>query len=474
MSTNIPANIWRRYDIRGLAPDDITPEIARLVGQGFGTLIQRLGGEKIVVARDARLTSPELGEALIEGILKTGCDVQDIGMAPTPVMYFTVAHFRYDAGIVVTASHNPPQYNGFKMRTRERPLFGDDIQELYSLVKAGGFERGIGRRTFFDAGAPYIEYISGGISLDQPLTVILDAGNGSAGPTAVALFERLGCQVIPLFCNPDGRFPNHIPDPTVPAHMEALRKHVLSTKVDAGIAFDGDGDRVAAMTPSGELLWGDRMLTVFCESVLASTGPSPIVFDVKCSSSLIEKIRQMGGTPVMASTGYPLIQAKMRETQAPLAGEMSGHMYFADRYYGYDDGIYAACRFGEILSQADHRFDDIVAALPHYPSTPELRLHCPDDIKFSIIGQISPKLGDKYKVITVDGLRFTTDSGWGLLRVSNTEPAIVARFEAKTAEELLEIISDALELLRDTSVESGPIVKEWQALRETLHAAPKL
>ena len=302
------------------------------------------------------------------------------------------------------------------------------------------------------------------ISLQKPLTVILDAGNGIAGPTAVQLFKNLGCKVFPLFCEPDGNYPNHEPDPTIPENMTALREKVLSTGVDLGVGFDGDGDRVAVMTPSGELLWGDKMLSIFADDILKDN-PGPIIFDVKCSMGLIERIKENQGTPVMWKTGYPLIQEKMKETQSVLAGEMSGHMYFGDRYYGFDDGIYAACRFAEILARTDKSMNELVASLPDYPSTPELRLFCPEEKKFQVMQDISSRIGGKYQVNDVDGIRFTTPSGWGLLRVSNTQPAIVARFEAKTHKELKEIMLDAIEVLQGTPVDITSIKKIFASFK---------
>lgn len=458
MHISIPDSIWRQYDIRGVVPNEVNTFVAEQVGKAFGTLIKRSEGDLIVVASDCRITSPELRKALIEGILKTGCNVQDIGMVPTPLMYFAVIHFRHDAGIIVTASHNPPQYNGFKMRTYERAFYGKDIQDISRLVRQSDFESGTGSLWSFDVVPSYLEYIESNISLIKPLTIVIDAGNGSTGPTAVKLFKRLGCEVIPLFCEPDGNFPNHIPDPTIPENMLSLREKVISAKADMGVAFDGDGDRVAAVTPSGELLWGDKMLSIFVDSVLRNN-PGPVVFDVKCSMSLIEKIEKMGGTPVMWKTGYPLIQSKMKEVKSVLAGEMSGHMYFADRYYGYDDGIYAACRLAEILSGSDRSLSEIAASLPDYPSTPELRLFCPEEAKFKIIEKLSDYIEKNYNVIRVDGLRFSTSFGWGLLRVSNTEPAIVVRFEAKTNDEIRKIIVDVLRMLKDTPVKVDALIE---------------
>lgn len=464
MPTSIPENIWRQYDIRGIFPKEINVPLAEAMGKAFGTLIKRSGKKSIVVACDARISSPELQQAVIDGILSTGCDVQDIGMVPTPLMYFAVIHFQYDAGIVITASHNPPQYNGFKMRTYDRALYGDDIQVISRIVKNSDFEYGKGTQTSLDVISPYLEYMQKNLSLQKSLSVIIDAGNGIAGPTAVQLFKNLGCEVIPLFCDPDGNYPNHEPDPTIPENMITLREKVLSTGVDLGIGFDGDGDRVAVMSPTGELLWGDKMLAVFAESILKDN-PGPIIFDVKCSMGLIEKIEEKKGTPVMWKTGYPLIQEKMKETQSVLAGEMSGHMYFSDRYYGFDDGIYAACRFAEILSSTDQSMTDLVAALPDYPSTPELRLFCPEEKKFQVMQTLSSSIGGKYSVITVDGIRFTTPSGWGLLRVSNTQPAIVARFEAKTPAELKQIMTDAIEIIQGTPVDIAPIQEQYLKFR---------
>jgi len=458
MTLACPKNIWRQYDIRGIFPAEVNSGLAVQIGKAFGTLIRQNQGNKVVVACDARKSSPELRRRVIEGILSTGCHVYELGMVPTPLMYFAVIHYGYDGGLVVTASHNPPQYNGFKMRSYERAFFGKDIQTIASLIDKGDFESGEGSLYDLDIISPYLEYLKSNISLAKPLTVVIDSGNGSTGPTAVELFKALGCQVIPLFDEPDGNFPNHIPDPTIPENMKSLRDEVISSGADLGIGLDGDGDRVAAMTPSGELLWGDKMLSIFVDSILQDK-PSPVVFDVKCSMGLIEQIEKRGGMPVMWKTGYPLIQAKMKEMKSLVAGEMSGHMYFSDRYYGFDDGLYAGCRLAEIVSNSDKNLSEIAGAIPSYPSTPELRLHCPEEKKFKVIEKLAPLIEKKYKVITVDGLRFQTRSGWGLFRVSNTEPAIVARFEARTHEELKKIIRQAAEILKDTPVATDALIE---------------
>lgn len=454
----ISPTIWRQYDIRGVYPTEVNADVAEQVGKAFGTVIRRSGGKRVVMGCDARLSSPELRSAAITGVRSTGVDVVDLGMIPTPVMYFAVLHDHYDGGMVISASHNPPQYNGFKSRTYERSLFGEDIQEFARMVRERDFESGKGTLETFDVTPLYVEYLRSSISLGKSLKVVVDAGNGVAGPLAVRVFEALGCEVVPLFCEPDGNFPHHIPDPTVPENMVTLREKVLAEKADLGLGLDGDGDRVAAMTPSGTLLWGDRMLAILAESVLREK-PVPVVFDVKCSRALIEHIERLGGQPVMWKTGYPLLQAKMRETGAPIAGEMSGHMYFADRYYGFDDGTYAGARLAEIVSRAPLDLDAMVEALPAYPSTPEFRLHCDEQAKFGVLPTIAARLPKSYETVTVDGIRFGTERGWGLLRVSNTEPAIVARFEGKENSDLLEIIGDALKMLDDLPVDVEPVRK---------------
>jgi len=452
----IPDTIWRQYDIRGIYPTEVNVDAARQVGRAFGTTIRRLRGKRVCVAGDARVSSPELRPATIEGILSTGCDVDDLGMAPTPVMYFAVAHFGYDGGLIVSASHNPPQYNGFKSRTNERALFGDDIQEMRKMVVGNDFTSGKGAMQTRDVAPDYIDYMKAAFSLHRSLKVAIDSGNGATGPIAVQMFEALGCEVVPLFTEPDGRFPNHIPDPTVPANMVALREAVRQTNADIGLGIDGDGDRVAAMTPDGRLLWGDKMLSIFVDSIIGSN-PGPVVFDVKCSMTLVERIRAVGGTPVMWKTGYPLLQAKMRETKSVLAGEMSGHMYLADRYYGYDDGMYAGARMVEVIANGGVSLNDIADSLPDYPGTPELRLHCDEAAKSSIVPAVVKRIPSHYDIVDVDGVRFSTDSGWGLIRVSNTEPAVVARFEAKTKAELATIMEDALRILDGLPIDIEPV-----------------
>lgn len=457
-------SIWREYDIRGLAGRDINDRLADRLGRAVGTIIRRKGGSSIAVGRDCRLTSDALAEVLMEGLRSTGCSVCDLGMVPTPLMYFAVVKESLDGGIVVTASHNPAQYNGFKIRELSRSWFGADIQYLRKVVETGDFERAVGADFHYDVVDTYVRHVINSISLKRPLRVVVDAGNGSTGPTAVRLLNSLGCDVIPLFCEPNGTFPNHLPDPTVPEYMVSLRSTVQSRCADLGLAFDGDGDRVAAMTGKGDLLWGDRMLTLFARDVL-SRKQGPVVFDVKCSLSLVREIKKAGGEPVMWKTGYPLIQAKMKEVGAQLAGEMSGHMYFADRFFGFDDGLYAACRILELLSASEQTLDQTVSSLPQFPSTPEMRLHCSDDEKFNVLDVVSPKLAE-YETVTVDGVRFTIDAGWGLIRVSNTEPAIVTRFEAESEAKLAKVISVALDALKDTSVDVQPLSEFLSGLQQ--------
>jgi phosphomannomutase/phosphoglucomutase len=454
----IPQEIWREYDIRGIANKDIEESTAEIIGKAFGTYIRRNDLRTVVAGHDTRKTSPTFHAALVEGIQSTGCHVIDIGMVPTPVMYFGVIHYKHDAGIIVTASHNPPQYNGFKGRTFDRALYGPYIQELRVMAEKKDFEVGKGSREPFNIIDTYVDHIKSTSSIGKKLKVVIDAGNGVAGPTVERLFKELGFEVVPLFCNPDGDFPNHIPDPTVPKYMETLRETVLSSHADLGIGLDGDGDRVAGMTPTGELLFGDRLLSLFVKSIIAQE-PGPVVFDVKCSMSLIEEVEKVGGQPIIWRTGYPMIQSKMKEVDCKLAGEMSGHMYFADRYYGYDDGLYAGLRLAEYLSNESDSLDKLVQTLSSYPSTPELRLHCSEEHKFSVVDKLRPMIEDKYDILTIDGLRYSSPKGWGLVRVSNTEPVIVTRFEAKTEEELKRLITEAKSLLGGFPIDTEPLAQ---------------
>ena len=441
------ANIFREYDIRGIAGTDLDDAAVETLGRGFGTYFQQLGCRRIVVGRDCRLTSEAYAGALAAGLRGTGCDIVDVGMVPTPVLYFAVETLGADGGITVTASHNPPEFNGFKSRTRERALFGADIQRLWELVRDGKFTQGSGRHEHHDVLDAYVDHLAADVRLRRPLRVGVDCGNGTAGVVAVRLLERLGCRVEGLYVEPDGRFPNHVADPTVEKNMVDLQRVVRERQCDAGVGFDGDADRVGVVDEKGRLLWGDELLVLFARSVLRQR-PGAVVFDVKCSQALVQEVERLGGRPEMWRTGYPHIQSRMRETGADLAGEMSGHMYFADRYFGYDDGIYAACRALEILAAEDTPLSSRLADLPRYVSTPELRVDCTDEDKFQVVEAVARHFKALYPTLDVDGVRILFPEGWGLVRASNTQPILVVRFEADTAPHLERIQAVVRDVLR--------------------------
>jgi len=444
-----PPHIWRTYDIRGRTPDEITPALAGRLGQAMGGLMRQRGAQTIVVARDARESGPSIQAALMAGLSAAGMAVVDIGMNPTPVMYFAVSALGYDAGVIVTASHNPRGYNGFKTRLGGEALFGDDIVRLRDTVEGDHLPTAPGGSVrAFDVRPAYIAHIAEGFRRPEgPLRVVIDAGNGAAGPMAVRLLSRLGCEVVPLYCDPDGTFPNHPANPTVAKNLRDLQAAVRDTGADLGVGFDGDGDRVGAVSADGELFFGDRMLAVLAQDIL-SAGPAAVVADVKCSMALGDTVTRAGGTFELSQTGYPWIQKKMRALGAPLGGELSGHICFADRYYGFDDGLYAASRVLELVADLPAR----MAALPRYPTIPELRLHTAEADKWSVPDRLLQSLRG-YDLLTVDGVRFSTPTGWGLVRVSNTEPALTVRAEAHEGAELSRIVDEMLAALSDMPVD---------------------
>jgi len=429
------ANMFREYDIRGIAGEDLDAASVETLGRAFGTFYRAHNLERIVVARDMRVSSPEYAAALIQGLVSTGCQVTDIGLATTPVMYFAVETLDAQGGITVTASHNPAEFNGFKSRTRERAIFGPDIQKIWQLVQNGGFTQGNGSVTRREVLADYVDHIAADIRLARPLQVVIDCGNGTSGIVAPQLLERIGCRVEGLYVEPDGTFPNHMADPTVPKYMQDLSAAVQRSGADVGIGFDGDADRVGVTDETGRLLFGDELLIYYARSVLAHK-PGSVVFDVKCSQALVDEIKRLGGTPEMWRTGYPHIQSRMNETGAELAGEMSGHMYFADRYFGYDDGIYAAARTVEMVAADPRPLSQVLADIPRYVSTPEIRVDATDEDKFRIVDEVAAHFRSRYKTIDVDGVRILFPGGWGLVRASNTQPILVVRFEADTQENL--------------------------------------
>lgn len=429
---------FREYDIRGIAEKDFDRDFAFLLGKVHGTGIAEQGGTRVAVGRDCRSTSDEYAEAVIAGLQSSGLTVYDIGVCPTPLLYFSLFHLDLDGGIQVTASHNPSEYNGFKLCAGKGTLYGEQIQQVRAQMERNEFrDRPGGKVEHYDIVSPYTDYLLRDVpALARPLKIVVDAGSGVAGPIAPPIFRRLGCSVSEIACTPDGSFPIHHPDPTVPENLALLIEKVRQENADLGIAYDGDADRLGAVDEHGKIVWGDELLVIFAREVLRRTPNAVIISEVKCSQRLYDDIAKHGGRAVMWKAGHSLLKAKMKETGAVLAGEMSGHMFFADRYFGYDDGIYASLRLLNIVAQSGQSLSALLADLPKSVSTPEIRVDCPDDQKFLIAEKAKAYFRQHYDVIDIDGVRVRFAHGWGLVRASNTQPALVLRFEAQSAEQL--------------------------------------
>ena len=437
--TLVERNIFRAYDIRGVVGKTLTRGVARLIGRAVGSEAQHRGLREIVVARDGRLSGPDLSAALIEGLRASGCDVIDIGAAPTPVLYFATFHLNTGSGVMVTGSHNPPDYNGFKIVLGGETLSEDAIQNLYARISESNFASGTGGLQSMNLQNDYLERISGDVQVERRLKVVVDCGNGIAGATAPAVLEAIGCEVVPLFCEVDGNFPNHHPDPSDPQNLQDLALTVKQIKADIGVAFDGDGDRLGVVTTEGESIYPDRLLMLFARDVLSRNPGAPVIYDVKCTGKLQPLILEAGGSPIMWRTGHSLIKAKMRETQAELAGEMSGHFFFKERWFGFDDGIYAAARLLEILAgDVEGRTPtEIFAELPKGVSTPELKIEMVEGEHYRFVQTFQQKAKfDGARITTIDGVRADWPDGWGLVRASNTTPMLVLRFDADSEKAL--------------------------------------
>ena len=435
----INPQIFREYDIRGVVDKDLTPDIARILGQGFGTRMAQLGRKELVVGRDGRLSSKPFVEALVEGLISTGCDVVNIGLCPTPVYYFSIFHLDKDGGMMVTGSHNPPEFNGFKVSVGKSTIFGEEIQNLRRLIEKKEFVTGKGNLSKEEIILPYQDYIKKNIHTEKRMRVVIDAGNGTAGILAGTLLRDLGCEVEELYCEVDGRFPNHFPDPTIPGNLKDLIGRVKKIQADVGIGYDGDADRIGVVDDQGNIIWGDQLMILFSREILRNKKGATFVAEVKCSQNLFNDIEKHGGKAIMWRTGHSLIKEKMKEEKAALGGEMSGHIFFADRYFGYDDAIYASCRLIELLSKTDKKLSTLLSDVPKTFITPEIRVDCADEIKFKVVEKVKEELRKDYPIIDVDGVRVKFEDGWGLVRASNTQPALVLRFEALTENRLEEI-----------------------------------
>ena len=447
--------IFREYDIRGVAGKDLTEEVARAVGGAYAAFLTEKGVKgALAIGRDNRPSGEGLHRALVAGLLASGVDLVDIGIVPTPLAYWSQHNLDVIGGIQITGSHNPPEYNGFKLGLATSSIYGTDIQHLYELAVAGKFPRGKGTLRHEQVIDRYVDDITAHVGkLSRPLKVVLDCGNGAGSLVAPRLFPKLGIKPRFLFCESDGTFPNHHPDPTAPKNVEDLIAAVKKDHADIGIAFDGDADRIGVIDNTGEIIWGDYILIIYARDVLARTGKGQaIVFDVKASQALPEAIEKAGGIPIMWKTGHSLIEEKMHETHAPVAGEMSGHMFFAEGFYGFDDALYGAARLLRIVADSGKSVRELLADVPRFVSTPEIRVDCPDDKKFGIVEEATKYFSAKYEVITVDGARVLFGDGWGLIRASNTQPVLVMRFEARTKEQLERIQSEMQGWLRSRGV----------------------
>ncbi len=443
MHTPLPQEIFKAYDIRGIVGRTLTPDIVRRIGHGLGSLAAERGQQAIAVGRDGRLSGAELAAALMEGIRLAGIDTIDVGCVPTPVVYFAAHELGCQSCVAVTGSHNPPDYNGLKMVIGGETLAGEAIQGIRQRVDAGQLKQGHGQASSADVQPAYLARITGDVRLARPLKIVIDCGNGVAGGIAPQLFRALGCELVELFCEVDGNFPNHHPDPSKPENLQDVIDALRSTDAELGLAFDGDGDRLGVVTKDGEIIYPDRQLMLFAADVLSRCPGQAIIYDVKCTRRLAPWIREHGGVPLMWKTGHALVKAKLRETGAPLAGEMSGHVFFKERWFGFDDGLYAGVRLLEILARSADA-NAVLKALPDSSSTPELNIAMREGEPFALIDELQQhaRFDGAREIITIDGLRVEYADGFGLARPSNTTPVVVLRFEADSESALERIQAD--------------------------------
>ena len=428
--------IFREYDIRGMVGKDLTPDVVREIGRGYGTMMRNLGKRHVTVGRDNRLSSKDFRDAIVDGILSTGIDVTDCGLIPTPLLYFSLFHLPVDGGVQITGSHNPPEFNGFKLCVGKTTIHGKEIQHVREIIESGKLSQGKGTLKEYDIITPYLEMVKSKIKLNKKLKVVIDGGNGTSGLIAPKLLRDLGCEVTELYCNLDGNFPNHFPDPTVVKNLTDLIKKVKSEKADVGIGYDGDADRIGVVDNDGNIIWGDQLMIIFARDILKRKKGAKVVFEVKCSQNLGNDIKKHGGIPIMWAAGHSLIKDKMLKENAEFGGEMSGHIFFKDGYFGFDDAIYASLRLLLILSNTNQKITEMLSDVPKTFTTPEIRVDCPDEEKFEIVKNITADFKKEYDVIDIDGARVIFNGGWGLIRASNTQPVLVVRFEAETEEKL--------------------------------------
>jgi phosphomannomutase / phosphoglucomutase len=440
-------NVFREYDVRGVVGTDLNKEFVFSLGRAIGTYAVRYKIKKMTIGRDCRLSSNDYHIFLINGLNSAGIETVDIGLCATPMLYFSIRHLNVEGGVMITGSHNPPEFNGFKICIGNDTIYGEEIQELRKIMESGQYSAGAGPSTFQDITAAYQDYIFNNVRITRKIKVAVDAGNGVGGKFALPILQRYGCDVTPLYCEPDGHFPNHFPDPTVEENLTDLIKIVHEQKADLGIAFDGDADRLGVISDNGEIIWGDKLLLLFAREILKTNPNAAIIGEVKCSQVLYDDIRKHYGRPIMWKAGHSLIKAKMKEEKAALGGEMSGHLFFADRYFGYDDAIYAAIRLLEIISQTGQKISELLADIPRTFATPEIRIDCADDKKVKVVERIKKHFQQNPGLIDIDGVRIPFADGWALVRSSNTQPVIVLRFEASSAESLQKIRDEVEPLL---------------------------
>jgi phosphomannomutase/phosphoglucomutase len=438
---NIPSSIFKAYDIRGIVETELTPEIVKLIGRAVGSESIEKGERGVVVGRDGRLTGPELSEALISGLIESGCHVVNIGMVPSPVVYFATHTKAATSGVMITGSHNPAEYNGLKIMIAGETLSAEKIQSLYTRILENDFKTGSGTSTSINIDQDYINTIKSDINLEKELNIVIDCGNGVAGNIAPQLFEALGVKLSKLFCLVDGRFPNHHPDPSKPKNLEDLIQEVIETKADLGLAFDGDGDRLGLIDNKGKIIWADQQMMLYAKDVLTRNKGAKIIFDVKCTSLLPKVISDNGGEPIMSRTGHSFIKKKLKETNAALAGEMSGHIFFKERWYGFDDALYTAARLLEIVSKSNKSCSELFDEFPVNLSTPEININFDKHgQQFEAMDSLSSHIDfPGANINTIDGVRVDYEDCWGLVRPSNTTPCLVLRFEAKDNTALIDI-----------------------------------
>ncbi len=440
MNGKLKPEIFRQYDIRGLVDKDLTAESVEILGRAIGTYFRQHNRKQVAVGRDCRLSSPQFSEVLGNGLMSTGCDVVDVGTIPTPLLYFAIYYKKMESGVMITGSHNPPEYNGFKMMLGEDTLYGPDIQDILQIIQNQEFiQDEDGKKEVYDIIPEYEDYVVENIELRKKLKVVVDAGNGTGGAVAVPIFRKLGCDVAELFCEMDGSFPNHHPDPTLPEALETLIKTVKESHADLGIAYDGDADRIGVIDDKGNIIWGDQLMIIFARDILPSNPGAAVISEVKASKLLYEEVEKLGGRPIMWKTGHSLIKKKIKEEKALVAGEMSGHIFFADRFFGFDDAIYSSARLLEILSRSEKRLSEMLDDLPVTYHTPEIRIYASDAVKFKIVEEVKKELSKKYPIVDIDGVRAQFPKGWGLVRASNTQEVLVLRFEAETEQDLADI-----------------------------------